>query len=204
MMAGWPKWCTLTVIDKSGQRHSLDVRAESSFDAAHLYLTTAKTQPQAVVSSRCPFRALRPQQRERFTPSKPPRSRAGSSNAAMNWRVSGKSYSASGLPWPNNMLKASTYIGDLVATGYSEEERCNRLQEWVQISILRSYPNPNSIGCPSFDALLDIVMRAAETKCLDGEPRWEHVTHCSPCYREFLSLRTILSRPKYDCPPQLG
>ncbi len=54
-MTGVAKWCTVTVIDKSGQRHSLDVRAESSFDAAHLYLTTAKTQPQAVMSSPLPI-----------------------------------------------------------------------------------------------------------------------------------------------------
>jgi hypothetical protein len=39
------KWCTVTVTDSKGQRFSLDIRADSSFDAAHLYLTTAKTQP---------------------------------------------------------------------------------------------------------------------------------------------------------------
>jgi hypothetical protein len=33
------KWCTVTVTDGGGQRYSLDVQADSSYDAAHLYLT---------------------------------------------------------------------------------------------------------------------------------------------------------------------
>jgi hypothetical protein len=32
----------VTVADANGRRHSLDVLADSSFDAAHLYLTAAK------------------------------------------------------------------------------------------------------------------------------------------------------------------
>jgi hypothetical protein len=32
------KWCTLTTTDGDGKRYSLDVQAESSYDAAHLYL----------------------------------------------------------------------------------------------------------------------------------------------------------------------
>ncbi len=38
------KWCTVTLLDKDGRRHSLDVNAESSYDAAHLYVTHAKSQ----------------------------------------------------------------------------------------------------------------------------------------------------------------
>jgi uncharacterized protein YuzE len=33
------KWATVTVTDKQGRRYSLDVNANSSYDAAHLYLT---------------------------------------------------------------------------------------------------------------------------------------------------------------------
>jgi hypothetical protein len=33
------KWCTVTVTNGGGQRYSLDVQADSSYDAAHLYLT---------------------------------------------------------------------------------------------------------------------------------------------------------------------
>ena len=40
------RWCTVTVTDDR-RRHSLDVRATSTYDAAHLYVTHAKRQPQA-------------------------------------------------------------------------------------------------------------------------------------------------------------
>lgn len=39
------KWCTVTVTDGGGQRHSLDVNADSSYDAAHLYLTHVRNHP---------------------------------------------------------------------------------------------------------------------------------------------------------------
>jgi hypothetical protein len=36
------KWCTVTVTEPDGRRHSLDVQATSTFDAAHLYIVEAK------------------------------------------------------------------------------------------------------------------------------------------------------------------
>ena len=36
------KWCTVTVIEPDGRRHSLDVLAESTYDAAHLFVVEAK------------------------------------------------------------------------------------------------------------------------------------------------------------------
>ena len=36
-------WCTVTVFDPDGRRHSLDVLADSSYDAAHLFFVYAKT-----------------------------------------------------------------------------------------------------------------------------------------------------------------
>jgi hypothetical protein len=41
------KWVTVTVTDTSGKRHSLDVQATSTYDAAHLFLTHAKEHPAA-------------------------------------------------------------------------------------------------------------------------------------------------------------
>jgi len=35
-------WATVTVTDRAGKRYSLDVEAESTYDAAHLFLTKAK------------------------------------------------------------------------------------------------------------------------------------------------------------------
>ena len=40
------KWCTVTVTDGEGKRYSLDVLADSSYDAAHLYLTHVTAQSQ--------------------------------------------------------------------------------------------------------------------------------------------------------------
>lgn len=39
------KWCTVTVTDSEGRRYSLDVLADSSFDAAHLYVTHVAGHP---------------------------------------------------------------------------------------------------------------------------------------------------------------
>ena len=38
-------WCTVTVTDAEGRRRSVDLRADSSFDAAHLYVCRAKESP---------------------------------------------------------------------------------------------------------------------------------------------------------------
>src|ERR1051326_6939034 len=45
MLIGMGKWCTVTVTDGEGKRYSLDVNADSSYDAAHLYLTHVRTNP---------------------------------------------------------------------------------------------------------------------------------------------------------------
>jgi len=36
------RWCTVTVTDPDGHRHSLDVLADSTYDAAHLFVVEAK------------------------------------------------------------------------------------------------------------------------------------------------------------------
>jgi len=36
------RWCTVTVTDPDGRRHSLDVLADSTYDAAHLFVAEAK------------------------------------------------------------------------------------------------------------------------------------------------------------------
>ncbi len=38
------KWCTVTITDRDGRRHSLDVLAESTYDAAHLFVVEAKNE----------------------------------------------------------------------------------------------------------------------------------------------------------------
>jgi hypothetical protein len=52
-------------------------------------------------------------------------------------------------------------------------------------------PNPDRIGCPSSD-----VLRALATKQRPiGDPSYEHLTQCSPCYREFRQFQTATARP---------
>ena len=53
-MAPVARWCTVTVTDRDGRRHSTDVLAESSYDAAHLYLAAAKSREAAMLPDRLP------------------------------------------------------------------------------------------------------------------------------------------------------
>ena len=39
------KWCTVTIADGEGKRYSLDVKADSSYDAAHLFVTHVRNNP---------------------------------------------------------------------------------------------------------------------------------------------------------------
>ena len=45
---------------------------------------------------------------------------------------------------------------------------------------------------PGAAMLLDLARRAAELGTLEGDEQWEHVTHCSPCYKEYLEARDQL------------
>jgi hypothetical protein len=40
------RWATVTVTDREGRRHSIDVFACSTFDAAHLFVAHTKANPQ--------------------------------------------------------------------------------------------------------------------------------------------------------------
>ena len=40
------RWCTVTVIDDQGRRHSLDLQASSLYDAAHIYVCHVKEHPE--------------------------------------------------------------------------------------------------------------------------------------------------------------
>jgi hypothetical protein len=64
----------------------------------------------------------------------------------------------------------------------SPERRIGRLQNILQQAILRDYPNPERKDCPGEDTLRKLATREFG----DEHPSWGHVTHCSPCYEEFL------------------
>jgi hypothetical protein len=69
----------------------------------------------------------------------------------------------------------------------SPEARFDRLKRQLQDSILRDYPNPERKGCPG-DAVLRRLAEAPLDHSIEDDPHWEHVTHCSECYREFLAF----------------
>jgi hypothetical protein len=71
----------------------------------------------------------------------------------------------------------------------SPEQKWNRVQKKLQNAILTSYPNPNREGCPGEEAIFELAKRAADFTRLEGNEHWEHVTHCSPCYKEYLDAR---------------
>lgn len=71
----------------------------------------------------------------------------------------------------------------------SPEQKWNRVQKKIQQVLLTAYPNPNREGCPNGDGLSELARRAGDDESLDGDETWEHVKHCSPCYREFLAIR---------------
>src|SRR3954471_20354065 len=68
----------------------------------------------------------------------------------------------------------------------SADQIFEELQDIVQQAILREFPNPERKGCPGQESLRELANRPRPTR----DAVWEHVTHCSPCYQEFLGLRT--------------
>jgi hypothetical protein len=49
----------------------------------------------------------------------------------------------------------------------------------------RANPNPNRIGCPPRETLVALARREQPI----GDPAYEHLVKCSPCYREFRALQ---------------
>jgi hypothetical protein len=70
-----------------------------------------------------------------------------------------------------------------------ENERSEPTPEQIkyvlQQSILKNYPNPERKGCPGRGAIEGM----AESDLPPDDPNWVHVTHCSPCYQEYLEIR---------------
>jgi len=66
-----------------------------------------------------------------------------------------------------------------------------QLKRVLQEAILRNYPNPERKGCPC----APIMKEAAGQRLPFQHQHWEHISHCSPCYREFLEFRSeVLNR----------
>lgn len=77
----------------------------------------------------------------------------------------------------------------------SPKANYERLQRQFQEEILTKYPNLDRKGCPGDAALRNLAARPLNEPVVD-DPAWQHVTHCSECYQEFLSIQTALSRER--------
>jgi hypothetical protein len=69
--------------------------------------------------------------------------------------------------------------------GETPEEKFEQISRAVQESILRNYPNPDRRGCPGHEVVRSVARRTE----LKADDVWEHITHCSPCYAEFLAYK---------------
>jgi hypothetical protein len=67
----------------------------------------------------------------------------------------------------------------------SADQIFEQFQDIVQQAILREFPNPERKGCPGTEVLRELANRPRPIR----DAHWEHVTHCSPCFREFLDFR---------------
>ena len=67
-----------------------------------------------------------------------------------------------------------------------EEPTPEQVERVLQQALLRNYPNPDRKGCRG----TEILREMAEQEYPHEHPFWdEHVSRCSPCYREFLDFR---------------
>ena len=69
----------------------------------------------------------------------------------------------------------------------SPESKFDRLKKQLQDSILRDYPNPERKGCPGGAVLRELAERPLD-RAVEDDPHWQHITHCSECYGEFLAF----------------
>ena len=69
----------------------------------------------------------------------------------------------------------------------SPESKFDRLKKQLQDSILRDYPNPERKGCPGGPVLRELAERPLD-RPVEDDPHWQHITHCSECYGEFLAF----------------
>ena len=65
------------------------------------------------------------------------------------------------------------------------EQKYNRIAAAVRQTILNEFPNPNRVGCPGEAKLTEVAAR----RTIVEDDDWQHITHCSPCYAEYLAVK---------------
>jgi hypothetical protein len=71
----------------------------------------------------------------------------------------------------------------------SPEQISNEIQDLLQQSVLNNFPNPDRRGCLGEQVVRDVAARWLPVQ----DSAWEHITHCSPCFWEFLGFRRELT-----------
>jgi len=74
----------------------------------------------------------------------------------------------------------------LNARGYSARDE-QRLLDALGRGLLKEFPNPDRAGCPGSDVLRRIASHAMPLA--EAEKWLDHLTSCSPCYRDFSELQ---------------
>ena len=74
----------------------------------------------------------------------------------------------------------------LNAKGYSERDE-KRILDALGRGLLKEFPNPERTGCPGSDVLKRIASHAMPLA--EAEKWLDHLTSCSPCYRDFSELQ---------------
>src|SRR5437899_6409056 len=74
----------------------------------------------------------------------------------------------------------------------SADQIFEEFQDIVQQAILTGFPNPERKECVGSTVLKELANRPRPVR----DAAWEHVTHCSPCYREFLEFRAEVKRAR--------
>jgi hypothetical protein len=76
--------------------------------------------------------------------------------------------------------------GGLNAKGYSVRDE-KRILDALGRGLLKEFPNPERAGCPGSDVLRRIASHAMPLA--EAEKWLDHLTSCSPCYRDFSELQ---------------
>ena len=67
------------------------------------------------------------------------------------------------------------------------EQKWNRIQRQIQEGITKGYPKPDRKGCLGHERIAALAIRSANfDDSIEHDPQWQHVTHCSPCYSDYL------------------
>lgn len=85
-----------------------------------------------------------------------------------------------------NELESANERQELKGQGYSERDE-KRILNALGRGLLNEFPNPERAGCPGRDVLKRIASH--EMPLAEAEKWLDHLTSCSPCYRDFSQLQ---------------